>query len=65
MNGKISQEKYETFQRKSNEGVERYFPNYKVRSSKHTWYNARCAEARRAKDRAWRELRKQLKTIEK
>ena len=30
-----------------------------IRSRKQTWYNARCAEAKRAKDRTWRKLKKQ------
>ena len=59
MGSKTAQEKYEIFLKKHNEGVERYVPKYKVRSSKHTWYNDRCAEAMRAKDRAWRKQKKQ------
>ena len=59
LNGKTAQEKYEIFLRKYHEGVERYIPKYKIKNSKHTWYNARCAEAKRAKDRTWRKLRKQ------
>ena len=51
MRGKTAQEKYEIFLRKHNETVERYVPKYKIRSSKHSWNNARCAEAKRAKDR--------------
>ena len=39
--------------------MDRYVPKYKVRNSKYTWYNARCAEAKRAKDRTWRKLKKQ------
>ena len=58
MSGKTTQEKYEIFLRKHNEGVERYVSKYKVRNSKHTQYNARCAEAKRAKDRTWRKLKK-------
>ena len=37
MDGKTAQEKYEIFLRKYHEGVERY----KIKNSKHTWYNAR------------------------
>ena len=59
MSGKTTQEKYEIFLMKHNEGVERCVPKYKVRSHKHKWYNARCAEAKRAQDRAWRKLKKQ------
>ena len=51
MSGKTAQENYEIFLRKPNKGVERYVSKYRVRSSKHTWYNARCAEAKRGKDR--------------
>ena len=39
--------------------MERYVPEYKIRDSKHTWYNARCAEAKQAKGRTWRKLKKQ------
>ena len=57
MSGKTTQEKYEIFLRKHKEGVERYGPKNNVWSSKHTWYNVRCAEAKRVKDRAWRKLK--------
>ena len=59
MNGKTAQEKYEIFLKRYREGVERYVPKYKLRDSKYTGYNARCAEEKRAKDRTWRKLKKQ------
>ena len=58
MDGKTAQEKYEIFLRMYEEGVERYIPKYKIKNSKHTWYNARCAEAKRVKDRTWKKLKK-------
>ena len=58
-NGKTTQEKYEIFLMKYREGVERYVLKYKIRNSKHMWCNARCADAKRVKDRAWRKLKKQ------
>ena len=63
MNGKTAQEKYEIFLKRYREGVERYVPKYKIRDSKYTWYNARCAEVKRAKDRTWRKLKKQRNEI--
>ncbi len=48
------QEKYETFLKKYNEGVQKYVPVYKVRRSKHIWYNVRCTEAKKRKDIAWK-----------
>ena len=59
MSGKTAQEKYKIFLWKHNEGVERYVPKYKLKKSKHTWYNARCPEAKRVKARTWRKLKKQ------
>ena len=47
------------FSLKYNEGVQKYVPLYKVKKSKHSWYNARCQEAKREKDRAWKKLLKQ------
>ena len=35
------------------------YQNTKVRSSKNMWYNVRCAEAKRAQERAWRKLKQQ------
>ena len=64
MNGKTAQEKYEIFLKRYREGVERYVPKYKLRDSKHTWYNARCAKAKQAKDRTWRKLKKQRNEID-
>ena len=31
-------------------------PEYKVRKSKHAWYNRRCTEAKKAKDRALKRM---------
>ena len=59
MEGKTVQEKYEIFLMKYNEGVQKYVPVYKARKSKYCWYNARCTEAKKRKDRAWKKLKKQ------
>ena len=59
MEGKTVQEKYETFLNKYKEGVQKYVPVYKVKKGKHCWYNARCTEAKRKKDSAWKKLKKQ------
>ena len=56
---KSVQEKYESLLRKYNEVVESYVPKYKVKSRKNTWYNVRCAEAKRTRDRAWKKLKYQ------
>ena len=32
---------------------------YKVKKSKHNWYNARCAGAKKIRDAAWKRWRKQ------
>ena len=53
------QEKYETFLNKYNKGVQKYVPVYRVRKSKHSWYNARCAGAKKIRDAAWKRWRKQ------
>ena len=63
MNSKTAQEKYKIFLKRYQEGVEIYVPKYQLRDSKYTWYNARCAEAKRAKDRTWRKLKKQRNEI--
>ena len=63
INGKTAQEKYEIFLKRYREGVEKYVPKYKPRDSKYTWYNDRCAEVKRAKDRTWRKLKKQRNEI--
>lgn len=39
-------------------GVQKYVPVNKIRESKHTWYDARCAVAKNGKDIAWRKLKK-------
>ena len=59
MEGKKVQEKYDIFLEKYNEGVQKYVPLFNVKRRKYSWYNARCQEAKRAKDRAWRKLIKQ------
>ena len=59
MEGKTVQKKYEIFLEKYNDGVKKYVPLYNVRRKKYSWYNARCQEAKRAKDRAWKKLIKQ------
>ena len=59
MKGKTVQEKYETFLSKYNEGVQKYVPVYRIKKSKHSWYNARCTEAKKRKDKAWKKLKKQ------
>ena len=57
MEGKTVQEKYETFMVKYNEGIQKYVPIYKVKKSKQDWYNARCAQAKKIKDKAWKKLK--------
>ena len=52
------QEKYDFFLKKYHEGVHKYVPLYKVRESKHAWYNARCVAAKKEKNAAWRKLQK-------
>ena len=32
---------------------------YRVRKKKHSWYNARCAEAKKIRDAAWKRWRRQ------
>ena len=59
MEGKKVQEKYDIFLEKYNEGVQKYVPLFNVKRRKYSWYNARCQEAKRAKDRAWKKLIKQ------
>ena len=58
MEGKIVQEKYETFLDKYNGGVQKYVLVYRVRKSKHSWYNARCAGVKKIRDAAWKRWRK-------
>ena len=58
MTEKTVQEKYDFFLEKYHEGIHKYVPLYKVRESKHAWYNARCATAKKEKNAAWRKLRK-------
>ena len=52
------QDKYEKFLEKYKEGVQKYVPVYKVKESKYSWYNARCARAKKIKDTAWRKLKR-------
>ncbi len=46
--------KYETLLDKYNEGVFKFVPKYKVKMSRHSWYNARCAKAKKDKDKSWK-----------
>ena len=39
--------KYINGKMKNNEGEERYVPKFRVRSSKHTWYNATMLDAQK------------------
>ncbi len=59
MANKTAQEKYDFFLEKYHEGVHKYVPLYKVRESKHAWFNARCVAAKKERNAAWRKLRKQ------
>ena len=34
-------------------------PRYKVKKKKNEWFNIRCAEAKKEKDRAWKKMMKQ------
>ena len=58
MKGMTVQDKYEKFLEKYKKGVQKYMPVYKVKESKYSWYNARCARAKKIKDVAWRKLKK-------
>lgn len=53
------QEKYEIFLSMYEKGVHKYVPRYKVKKRKHEWFNIRCAEAKKEKDRAWKKMMKQ------
>ena len=50
------QEKYESFLHMYNEGVKRFVPTYRIRKRIQTWYNSKCIEARKKKDRTWKKL---------
>ena len=63
LKGKTVQEKYEMFLEKYKEGVQRYVPVHKTRESIHSWYNARCARAKKIKDATWRKLKKHRNDI--
>ena len=52
MEGKMVQEKNETFFNKYNEGVQKYVSVYRMKKSKHSWYNARCVGAKKIRDAA-------------
>ena len=54
MEGKTVLEKYEACLDKYNEGFQKYVLVYRVRKSKHSWYNARCAGAKKIEDAAWK-----------
>ena len=62
MKGRTVQEKYDIFLMKYREGEQKYVPVYKEKKKRHKWYNARCAEAKRKKDAAWRKLKKHRNT---
>ena len=57
------QEKYELFLEKYNEGVQKYVPVYRVRESKYSWFNGRCVEAKKRKDKAWKKWMKNRNDI--
>ena len=57
--GKNVQEKYEIFLDKYEEGVKRFVPNQKVKRGKHEWYNKKCTEAKKKKDRAGKKMMRQ------
>ncbi len=58
--GKVVQEKYEIFLGKYREGVQQFVPSYKVKIGKHEWYNARCVETKKKKDRGWKKMVRKL-----
>ena len=58
LRGMEVQKKYDVFLSKYREGVERYVPKYKVKENKKVWFNAKCAEAKKKKERAWKKMRK-------
>ncbi len=51
--------KYEILLDKYNEGVFQFVPMHKVKMIRHSWYNARCAKAKKDKDKAWKKVKKQ------
>ena len=57
------QEKYDIFLKKYREGVKKHVPIYREKGNKQMWYNARCADAKRKKDNAWRKLKRHRSTI--
>ena len=59
MEGKTVQKKYDIFLERYREGVQKYVPLHRIRESKHSWYNARCMEAKRNKDKQWKKMRRQ------
>ncbi len=63
LRGMEVQKKYEVFLSKFREGVERYVPRYKVKENKKVWFNEKCAEAKKKKERAWKKMRKQWNEI--
>ncbi|MPC60147.1 hypothetical protein E2C01_054185 [Portunus trituberculatus] len=58
MNRKTIQGKYEVFLQKYNKEEKKYIPICRVKKSTHDWYNARCIEAKREKNKAWMKLKK-------
>ena len=52
------QEKYQVFLSKYKEGIEKYVPKYKIKKNKRAWFNAKCVEAKKKKEKAWRKMRK-------
>ncbi|MPC62929.1 hypothetical protein E2C01_057020 [Portunus trituberculatus] len=59
MEGKTEPEKYEMFLEKYDKGVKAYVPKFRVKESKHMWYNATCTKAKKSKDVPWEKLKKQ------
>ncbi len=50
----------EKFVSKYREEVQQFVSSYKVIIRKHEWYNVRCVEAKKKKDRAWKKIIRQL-----
>lgn len=59
MNNRTVQEKCEIFLENYYEATRQYVPLYKVKKNTGPWYNGRCAEAKKTKDKAWKKLKTQ------
>ncbi|MPC20051.1 hypothetical protein E2C01_012980 [Portunus trituberculatus] len=59
MKERTIQGKYEMFLQENSEGVKKYVSIYRVKKkSIDAWYNARCIEGKKAKDKAWKKFKR-------